>query len=100
MNGQPGTVYMLHFTAPYRHAQHYVGWTDNLPARLAAHAAGHGARLIAVIRAAGISFTLARTVPGDRTLERAIKNAGGAVRYCPLCNPMPRNGKWTPRRPA
>ena len=24
-SGQPGTVYMLHFIAPYRHAQHYVG---------------------------------------------------------------------------
>jgi len=34
--GRPGTIYMLHFTAPCRHAQHYVGWTDNLPARLAA----------------------------------------------------------------
>lgn len=92
--GPAGTVYLLHFSAPYRHARHYVGWTDDLPARLAAHATGHGARLIAVITAAGIGFTVARTVAGDRHLERAIKNAGGAVRYCPVCTPKPRNGKW------
>jgi predicted GIY-YIG superfamily endonuclease len=90
------TVYLLHFSAPYRHARHYTGWTDDLPARLAMHAAGHGARLIAVARAAGITFTLARTRPGSRADERAIKNAGGAVRYCPLCTPHPLNGRWTP----
>jgi predicted GIY-YIG superfamily endonuclease len=95
MNGQAGTIYMLHFSAPYRHARHYTGWTDNLPERLARHQAGHGSRLIAVITAAGITFTLARTCPGDRHRERAIKNAGGAVRYCPICTPKPWNGWWS-----
>ena len=69
-------------------------WTDDLPARLARHRQGHGARLVAVITEAGIGFTLARTVTGDRSRERAIKNAGGATRYCPVCCPQPRNGKW------
>lgn len=91
---KPGTVYMLCFDTAYGHAHHYVGWTDNLPKRLADHRAGHGARLTAVITAAGIGFTVARTVTGDRTLERAIKRAGGSVRYCPVCTPKPRNGKW------
>jgi hypothetical protein len=91
---------MLHFKRPWRHARHYVGWTDDLPARLAAHEAGRGARLVAVIIAAGIEFEVARTVTGDRKLERAIKNAGGAVRYCPVCTPRPRNGKWTHRERA
>ena len=96
-----GVVYMLHFKRPWRHARHYVGWTDDLPARLATHKAGHGARLVAVIVAAGIGFELARTVAGDRNLERATKNAGGAVRYCPICTPTPRNGKWAhPARAA
>jgi predicted GIY-YIG superfamily endonuclease len=95
MNGQAGTIYMLHFSAPYRHARHYTGWTDNLTERLARHQAGHGSRLIAVIAQAGITFTLARTTTGDRHNERAIKNAGGAVRYCPLCTPRPLNGRWS-----
>lgn len=93
-SGNPGTVYMLHFDAPFGHARHYVGWSDNLPKRLAAHSSGRGARLVAVTRAAGIGFTLARTAAGDRHLERAIKRAGGSPRYCPICNPKPRNGKW------
>lgn len=89
-----GIIYMLHFERPHRHARHYVGWTLNLPARLAAHRAGRGARLCEVFAADGIGFTVARTVQGDRDWERSIKNAGGSVRYCPLCRPNPWTGKW------
>jgi predicted GIY-YIG superfamily endonuclease len=85
-----GVVYLLHFDRPYRHAAHYTGWTSNLDERLAAHAAGRGARLLAVITAAGIGFTLARTWPGPRSRERALKNQGGAARRCPLCGTHPR----------
>ena len=44
-----GTVYLLHFDRPYAHARHYTGWTTDLTTRLADHAAGHGARLLAVL---------------------------------------------------
>jgi predicted GIY-YIG superfamily endonuclease len=94
MNGQPGVIYMLHFHQPYRHARHYVGWTDDLFDRLDTHAQGHGARLVAVIWQAGIGFTLIRICEGTRRTERAIKNAGGAVGYCPACTPRRRNGHW------
>jgi predicted GIY-YIG superfamily endonuclease len=80
-----GVVYLLHFDRPYRHAAHYTGWTQRLPERLADHAAGRGARLLAVITAAGIGWQLARTWPGPRSRERALKNQGGAARRCPLC---------------
>ena len=95
--GATGTIYLLHFDQPYQHARHYTGWTQtgNLAARLSQHTKGHGARLIAVITQAGIGFVLARTIPGDRHKERAIKNAGGAVRYCPICTTKPRNGRWS-----
>lgn len=96
MTGQPGVIYLLCFHRPYRHARHCVGWTEDLLARLDTHAAGDGARLIAVITRAGIGFTLARICEGTRCDERAIKNAGGAVRYCPACTPHPRNGHWSP----
>jgi predicted GIY-YIG superfamily endonuclease len=79
------TVYLLHFDQAYRHAKHYTGWTCDLPGRLADHASGHGARLTQVVRAAGIGWTLARTWPGPRSLERALKRQGGASRRCPLC---------------
>jgi hypothetical protein len=45
MTGVPGTVYLLHFDRPYKHARHYLGWTANLQARLDSHRAGHGARI-------------------------------------------------------
>jgi predicted GIY-YIG superfamily endonuclease len=83
--GADGVVYLLHFDQPYRHAAHYTGWTTHLDTRLAQHATGRGARLLAVITQAGIGFTLARTWPGPRSRERALKRQGGASRRCPLC---------------
>ena len=94
MTGQPGVIYMLCFHQPYKHARHYVGWTEDLLDRLDRHAKGNGSRLVEVITQAGIGFTLVRVCEGTRRTERAIKNAGGAVRYCPACTPQPRNGCW------
>jgi predicted GIY-YIG superfamily endonuclease len=87
-----GTVYLLHFDRPYGHAAHYTGWAADLDTRLAEHAAGRGARLLTVIRDAGIGWTLARTWPGTRHTERALKRQGGASRRCPLCGIQPRHG--------
>jgi predicted GIY-YIG superfamily endonuclease len=96
MTEPSGVVYLLHFSHPYQHARHYTGWTEDLIERLGCHASGRGARLMTVIYHAGIGFTLARIREGTRRTERAIKNAGGASRYCPLCTPHPRNGHWGP----
>jgi predicted GIY-YIG superfamily endonuclease len=86
-----GTVYLLHFDQPYKHARHYVGWTRrNVKRRLAEHAAGRGARLTAVVREAGIGWQLARLWPGSRARERQIKRQGGHARHCPLCGVKPR----------
>jgi hypothetical protein len=74
-----------------RQVQH---WTDDLFDRLDTHAKGHGARLVAVIWQAGIGFTLIRICEGTRHTERAIKNEGGAPRFCPACTPRPWNGPW------
>lgn len=92
--GPVGTVYLLHFERPYRHARHYSGWTADLLDRLWQHARGHGARLMTVVWEAGIGFTLVRVCEGTRDTERSIKNAGGAVRFCPMCTPRPWNGRW------
>ncbi len=85
-----GTVYLLHFDQPYEHARHYVGWAVNVKRRLAEHEAGHGARLLAVVKGAGIGWTLARMWPGSRARERQIKRQGGHARHCPLCGVRPR----------
>lgn len=83
-----GTVYLLHFASPFRHARHYLGWAGpgNLAPRLAHHNAGTGANLLRHVSAAGIPWTLARTWPGDRRRERQLK-ARGLTRCCPLCRP-------------
>jgi hypothetical protein len=99
------TVYLLHFVDPatgaaarYKHAGHYTGSvrsSGSLKARLDAHRMGRGARLMAVIAAAGLGFELARTWPGGRARERQLKRQGGASRHCPLCGIKP----MAPRRP-
>lgn len=91
-----GTVYLLHFDQPYRHVQHYCGWTTDVSGRLAEHATGHGARLLTVVRNAGITWSLARTWPGTRARERQLKTQGGASRRCPLCGITPRHEAVSP----
>ncbi|MGA4993862.1 hypothetical protein [Nonomuraea bangladeshensis] len=92
-----GTVYLLHFDQPYKHARHYIGWTPgDLNRRLRQHRNGTGARLTQVITAAGIGFVVARTWDGGRNLERSLKKRGGASRSCPLCGVTPRVTGWDP----
>ncbi len=83
-------IYILHFNSPYRHARHYAGYANDpetLRKRLWLHSNGKShARLMEVIHDAGIRYTLAVVIEGDRTLERRIKNRG-VSRVCPLCNP-------------
>jgi predicted GIY-YIG superfamily endonuclease len=49
-----GTVYLLHFDRPLKHAKHYLGYANDLQARLEQHRSGNGARLIQVVQEAGI----------------------------------------------
>lgn len=83
------TVYLIHFDPPYKHARHYMGWTDNgVEQRLAEHRAGRGARLTQVAAAAGCELILVRTWSNtERAHERVLKNRKNAPRMCPLCNP-------------
>jgi predicted GIY-YIG superfamily endonuclease len=85
-----GTVYLLHFDQPYKHARHYVGWTRNVKRRLAEHVAGRGVPLTIAARRAGITLVLARMWPGSPARERQIKRQGGHARHCPLCGVKPR----------
>jgi len=78
-------VYLIHFNEAYRHARHYMGFTDDLDARLEAHRNGHGARLIEVVNAAGIEWDCVRTWQGGRKFERRLKNRKDTPRLCPVC---------------
>ena len=80
-------VYLLHFSPPYQHARHYLGYADEVMPRVWAHRRGHGARLTQVAVDAGCGLILARVwVEGDRRLERRLKRRKDAPRLCPICN--------------
>lgn len=92
-----GVVYLLHFDRRYKHAAHYLGSTTGpLADRLDAHRSGRGARLMEVVTNAGISFQLARVWRGGRTIERRLKNYGGAAQLCPFCRPFPKPARFAP----
>lgn len=78
-------VYLLHFSRPFRHALHYLGWTVNLLERIAKHRAGTGARLVAVVREYGIEVEVVAVWPGDRSTERSLKRWHNGKRLCPIC---------------
>jgi hypothetical protein len=85
-----GIVYLIHFARPYRHAQHYLGWTQGLERRIAEHRAGHGSPLVAAAVSAGIEIQLAATWPGDRNLERRLHRYNNSPRrLCPICRGEP-----------
>jgi hypothetical protein len=82
-------VSLLHVAAPIspaHTAQHSLGWARDIPARLAEHAAGGGARLTRVPLERGIAWEPVRTWPGEtRADERRHKRGAHGTRLCPLC---------------
>ena len=80
------TVYLIHFNKPYRHARHYLGFTENLDKRITDHLCGMGARLMEVVTDAKIDWKVSRTWQGDRKLERRLKRWHNAALLCPLCS--------------
>src|SRR5438105_2531650 len=86
------SLYLLHLEPRYRHAGHYLGFTEeqDVTQRVNEHLAG-GAKASPLIKAAvrtGCRVSLARTWTGekaDRTHERKIKNGGQIPAYCPVC---------------
>jgi len=85
-----GCVYLLHFSEPFHHAQHYLGWTNNLDKRLAEHRKGARQKCVLTdeIKRHGIPWRLVRTwekVP--LAFEKQLKRQKNGRRLCPICNP-------------
>lgn len=80
-----GTVYLIHFNRAYKHARHYLGFTEHFDKRITDHLCGQGARLMAVVTEARIEWKVSRTWPGDRKVERRLKNRHNAPALCPIC---------------
>lgn len=82
-------VYLLHFSSPYKHARHYIGWAKKIDARISHHKHGTGARLCAVVIDAGIELVTARIWEGKgKDFERRLKNQRKPSNFCPICNPQ------------
>lgn len=82
-------VYLLHFSAPYWHARHYIGYAVQPKRRLRHHLNGTGANLPHVVHRAGIELILARLWRGkhaDRNFERRLKNYKKTRLLCPICS--------------
>lgn len=82
-----GKIYLLHFDMPYCHAQHYLGYSENLEGRLWHHKRGTGAKLTRAASQAGIKWTVVRTWMGDQSLERKLHKSKNNPKLCPICNP-------------
>jgi len=89
-----GTIYLICFHRPLHHARHYLGWTSDLPDRLARHASGNGSRLMAAVGRARIGWTLARTWVGvTRADERRMHKMKNGPRLCPRCAALKDGGQ-------
>lgn len=88
MQNNDGVVYLIHFDTPYKHAQHYLGFTQNLIQRIAEHKQGtkKASRLMQVIRENNINWDCVRVWYGDRNFERKLKNQKNSRKLCPVCN--------------
>jgi predicted GIY-YIG superfamily endonuclease len=66
-------------------AGHYLGQTTNLANRLETHRSGKGARILAAANDRGIGYSVTRTWPGGREVERRLKAQHNGPKLCPRC---------------
>ena len=79
-------VYILHFDKKFKHAQHYVGYSENVLGRIEKHKTGNGARLMQVIHEHQIGFKVAVVFENrGRDFEHKIKGSHNTKRFCPIC---------------
>ncbi len=99
-----GTVYLLHFSRPYYHARHYIGFSRRVEIRIREHRSGYGSPLVEAVFNAGIEIFVARTwdhvtLAFERRLHQAVPHHGGK-NGCPICLGPRAFGRWQPRRDA
>ncbi len=83
-------VYLLHFEPAYKHAQHYLGWSNNIGKRVREHLNPVGYRASPLVRAAilnGSEVTLVRVwLHAHQDTEKKLKNQHSPKRLCPVCS--------------
>lgn len=86
-----GAVYLFHFNAPLGNranpraqASHYIGFAEDLDARLAKQLAGRGAKIVAAALKQGLVFEIYHW-PACLATEKLIKKTKKTALYCPAC---------------
>ncbi len=97
-----GTVYLLHFSRPYYHARHYIGFSTRLEARIREHRRGQGSPLVAAVVESGLEIFIARRWERvTRAFERRLHvmhEPHGITHGCPICLGPRVYRRWQPRR--
>jgi predicted GIY-YIG superfamily endonuclease len=84
-------VYLLHFSKPYKHVQHYLGATRySMEERMKRHHNRRGAKLLQAVFAAGIEVRIARIWHVDTKdeafqLEIELKKRKRHKDFCFFC---------------
>jgi len=85
-------VYLLHLASPLSgsRAQHYIGYSRDVRARILSHQAGHGARFTRAAVNQHIPFDVVRfwpcpTMTSAMYVERSLKRRHNHADYCPIC---------------
>jgi predicted GIY-YIG superfamily endonuclease len=91
---RPAVIYLIHFTRPFvtgrRSCQHYLGSTVCFDSRMEQHRKSRGARLLALVNKAGITWGVVRTwetTASERYAEerRLKRSHHGYKNLCPVC---------------
>jgi predicted GIY-YIG superfamily endonuclease len=81
-------LYLIHIDPPYKHAAHYLGYSDDIARRVweHVHVPSKASPLLKAALAAGCKLSVARVYLGaGRDFERRLKNRGSHKRHCPTC---------------
>jgi predicted GIY-YIG superfamily endonuclease len=77
----------VHFARRYKGAQHYLGFSTNIPERVKAHRAGRGAPLLGAVSKRGIPWHVVRTWKRkDGYFEQHLKHSYALKELCPVCS--------------
>ena len=79
--------YLIHADHPLHHAQHYIGWSDNIARRVKSHKQSKGSKLIAAFNKNNITWSVVRIWPSqDKSFERKLHNGKNSGKWlCPIC---------------
>ncbi len=82
-----GSVYLVHLNRALHGARHYLGFSTNIPQRLAAHKAGRGSPLLGAATKKGINWRLVRSWrKRDGYFEQDLKRRYALADLCPVCS--------------